>query len=145
MPGPPQEASGFSGPKRPGECPRKSGCPRECLGECLGGPPGPALRSVQKVSESVPGVSRRCPDTPGTLSGHLLDTPERGAQRAPETLPQTLPRTPRFSGTLFGTLRARRARSLLWGAGHVSRLISRGLREASHQTPLRRQFFSRLA
>ena len=59
-----------------------------------------------------PKVSRECPsclsgalrapgsdlfDTPGTLSGHFLDTPEPGARRAPET--------PREN--TLGTLRAR--------------------------------------
>ena len=34
-----------------------------------------------------------------TLSGHLFDTPEPGARRAPETPRGTLPRTPPFSGT----------------------------------------------
>ena len=40
-------------------------CPRECLGHLL--------------------------DTPGTLSGHFLGTPEPGARRAPETPRGTLP------------------------------------------------------
>ena len=62
-----------------------------------------------KCPKSVPGVSQRCPDTPGTLSGHFLDTLEPGAQRAPGTPRGTLPWTPPFSGTLSGTLWARRA------------------------------------
>ena len=53
-------------------------------------------------------------DTPGTLSGHFLDTPEPGARRARGTFRGTLPRTPPFSGDTLGdtpgTLRARRAR-----------------------------------
>ena len=57
-----------------------------------------------------------------SVSGHLFDTPEPGARRAPETPRGTLPRTPQFSGapcrTLSGTLRARRARkTLLAGRG----------------------------
>ena len=43
--------------------------------------------------ESVPRVSPECqngvPDTPGTLSGHFLDTPERWARRAPKTPRET--------------------------------------------------------
>ena len=82
------------------------------------GPSGPRAPERPK---GVPRVSPECPghlfDTPGTLSGHLLDTLEPGAWRAPETPLQTLARTPRFSGTprrtLPATLRARRARSLL--------------------------------
>ena len=45
-------------------------------------PFGPGLWSVQKVSREC---SRECPghpfDTPGTLSGHFSDTPERGARK----------------------------------------------------------------
>ena len=68
---------------------------RECPSGCLGGPSGPGLRSVQKVSpecpESVPGVFGHLFDTLGTLWGHFLDTPEPGARRAPETPRGTLP------------------------------------------------------
>ena len=42
----------------------------------------------------------RIPDTPGTLRGHFLDTPEPGARRAAKN-------TPRDTA---GTLRARRGR-----------------------------------
>ena len=66
------------------------------------------------MSESVPGGSGHLFDTPGTLSGHFLGTPEPGARRAPGTPCRTLPRTPPiFRDTLGdtpGTLRARRAR-----------------------------------
>ena len=76
---------------------------------------GPRAPECPKVS---PECRKGVPDTPGTLSGPFLDTPEPGARRAPETLretlPETLPETPTpFSGTLSGTLpetlRARRA------------------------------------
>ena len=74
------------------------------------GASGPGLRSVKKVSW---GVSKRCPDTPGT----------------PETPRGTLPRTPPFSGTLCrtlsGTPRARRARmTLLAGRGFPNTLTA---------------------
>ena len=69
--------------------------------------PGP-YRRPREVT--LRGHSR---DTLGTPFGH---SGARGPED-PETLPQTLPRTPRSSGTLCrtlpGTLRARRARSLL--------------------------------
>ena len=46
-------------------------------------------------ARSVPRVSPECPghlfDTPGTLSGHFLDTPERGARRAPGDTPSDTP------------------------------------------------------
>ena len=101
--------SGPSGPKCLRECrlecPRTPGCLRECPTECPWAP-------------ECPKTSPRCLghlfDTLGTPSGHFLDTPKRGAQRAPETLRGTLPETPRLSGTLSGTLPetllARRAR-----------------------------------
>ena len=87
----------------PESVPENGGCPRECPTGC---------------PKSVPRVSPECPghlfDTPGTLSGHFLDTPEPGARRALWTLRRTLPRTaPVFGDTLGdtpGTLRARRAR-----------------------------------
>ena len=60
---------------------------RECPSGCLRGPLGPGLRSVQKVfRECPPGVSKRCPDTPGP--------------KGPKNTPRDTP----------GTLRARRAR-----------------------------------
>ena len=74
----------------------------------LSGPSGP------KCPRSVPRrVSRECPghlfDTPGTLSGHFLDTPEAGARRAPETPRGTLqdtsgPKGPRDSCSRSGGL-----------------------------------------
>ena len=73
---------------------------------------GVSYGSFQECPKSVPGVSKRCP----RHSGHCLDTPEPSARRAPETPRHggTLPRTPLFSGTLSGTLPgtlwARRAR-----------------------------------
>ena len=81
-------------PECPQECPPKTGYPREC-------------------PKSVPRASPECPghlvDTPGTLSGHFLDTPEPGRHTF-----WTLPRTPPvFGDTLggtLGTLRARRPR-----------------------------------
>ena len=111
--------SGPSGPKCPEKyptgCPRKWGCPRECPTGCLRG-------RAPECRKGVPRVSPECQDTFLTLSGHLFDTPEPGARRAPETPRRTLPRTPPFSGTtcrtLSGTLRARRARMpLLAGRG----------------------------
>ena len=80
-----------------------------------------ALRSESrscKCPKSVPRVSPECqkgvPDTPGTLSGHFLDTPEAGARRAPGTPCRTLSRTPPIFGDTLGdtpgTVRARRAR-----------------------------------
>ena len=90
----------------------KSGCLRECPGECLGGP-----RVSKRCPESVSKVSGHLFDTLETLSGHLFDTLGPGAGMRPETLPRTLPQTPQFSGTLSrtfpGTLQARRARSPL--------------------------------
>ena len=84
--------------------------------------PGPFGPRAPECQKGVPRVSKRYPDTPGTLSGHLFDTPESGARRAPETPRGTLSRTPPFSGTpcrtLSGRLRARRARkTLLAGRG----------------------------
>ena len=73
-----------------------------CLRECSTGCPGPGLR-----------VSKRCLDTPGTLSGHL-DTLGPGARRVSGTPRRTLPRKPPIFGDTLGenpgTLRARRAR-----------------------------------
>ena len=87
------------GPEVSPECPRErppknGGCPRECPTGCLRGPSGPGLRSVQKVSRECPECQKGVPATPGTLSGHFLDSPEPGARRAPETPRRTLPRTP---------------------------------------------------
>ena len=65
--------------------------------------PGPFGARAPECPKSVPRVSPECqkgvPDTPGTLSGHLLDTPS-----------DTPPLSGTLSGTLPGTLRARRAR-----------------------------------
>ena len=111
--------SGPSGPKCPRSVPKSvpenRGCPRECPTGCLQGPSGPGLRSVRKVSrECALEFQKGVPDTPGTLSGYFLDTPEPGARRALQTPRRTLPRTPPvFWDTLGdtpGTLRARRAR-----------------------------------
>ena len=82
--------SGPSGPKRTRECPRKWG-----VSEGVSDGMSPCPKSVPRVP---PGVSKRCLDTPGTLSGHpvghcLGHPPFRGHSRD----------TP-------GTLRARRAR-----------------------------------
>ena len=55
-------------------------------GEVSPGPAGPVLWNVQ--AKSVPRE-----DTGGTveaLSGHFLDTPERGARRVRQTLPGAL-------------------------------------------------------
>ena len=113
--------SGPSGPKCPGECPTVS--PKMGVSEGVpwgvSGPFGPRAPECQK---GVPRVSKRCPDTLRTLSGHLFDTPWPGARRALETPRRTLPRTPPFSGTprrtLSRTLRARRAlMTLLAGRG----------------------------
>ena len=53
------------------------------------GPLGPA------GPKSVPRVSPECQkgvfDTPATLSGHFLETPEPGVRRGPETPRGTLP------------------------------------------------------
>ena len=66
-----------------------------------------ALRALG--SGVFPRVSPECPghlfDTPGTLSGHFLDTPEPGARRAGpgDTGPRrTLPRTPPVFGDTLG-------------------------------------------
>ena len=63
----PQEASGPSGPKCPGECPRecppKSGCPRECRGSVSGDLRAPGPR-----------VSKRCPESVYGVSGDLFHT-----------------------------------------------------------------------
>ena len=109
--------------------PKTTKIPPACY-RSLSGPSGP--KCPRSVPESVPenggvsegvsdGVSKKCPpsvpecqkgvpDTPGTLSGHFLDTPEPGARRAPETPCRTLPRTPPVFGDTLGTLRAQRAR-----------------------------------
>ena len=103
-----------SGLKCPGECarecPRKRGCPRECPMGSLRGPSGPGHQ--KKCPETVPRVSERCPghsgDTLGTLFG---DSGARGPKGPGETLCDTPSDTPVFrtlSGTLPGTLRARR-------------------------------------
>ena len=84
----------------------------------LSGPSGPNRGSVRrgvpgalwapgsgvskKRPESVPGVSKRCLDTPGTLSGHFLDTPEPSAQSTAGTPRRTLPRTPPIFGDTLG-------------------------------------------
>ena len=77
FPTPPACYRSLSGPSGP-KCPRS--VPRGVFG---------ALRAPGS------GVSKKCPesvpDTLGTLSGHLLDTPEPGARRDPETLRGTLP------------------------------------------------------
>ena len=69
---------------------------RECPSGCLWDPSNPELRSVQKVPRECPRSARtEVPghlfffDTPETLSGHSLDTPEprlEGPQRHPERL-----------------------------------------------------------
>ena len=86
--------SGPSGPKCPGKCPRE--CPRKrgCQRECLQGPSGPGLQSVQKFKcpKSVPGVVKK---ESRTLWGHSRDSFW--------TLQSPGPEGPR-------TLRARRAR-----------------------------------
>ena len=65
-------------------------------------------RRAAECQKGVARVSKRCPDTSGTLSGHLFDTSEPGARKAPETPCRTL----------SGTPRARRARmTLLAGRG----------------------------
>ena len=75
----------------------KTGVLGECLTECLRGPSGCGLWSVQKVS-------RECPahlfDTPGICSGHFL---ERGPKGPGDTLLDTLSG---HSGVTFG-LKAR--------------------------------------
>ena len=93
------------GPKcPPGSVPENGGCPRECPTGCLWGPLRAPSSGVSKK------VSRECPghlfDTLGTLSGHFLDTPETPSGG---TLPRTRPFSATLSGTLPGTLRARRA------------------------------------
>ena len=104
---PPRPATGVSRALRARSVPGVS------LGVSLG-PFGPRAPECPK---SVPGVSRECSrsvrDTFLTLSGHFLDTPEPGAQRAPET-PRDTP----------GTLRARRARETpVAGRGGCNALI----------------------
>ena len=94
-------------------------------------PPGLLQESLglsgPKCPKSVPRVSPDCqkspPHTPGTLSGHFVDTSERGARDTP---PRTLSRTPPVFGDTLGdtpeTLRARRARETL--------VAGRGVRNA---------------
>ena len=62
-----------------------------CLSGCLWGPSRPGLRCPKSVPRVSPECQKGVPDTPGTLSGHFLDTPEPGAGRAPETPRKTLP------------------------------------------------------
>ena len=84
----PRPATGVSrapsGPKCPRECPQKRGVSDRVSHGVSSGPFGPLAPECPK---SVPRVSRECqksvPDTPATLSGHFLDTPELGARRAP--------------------------------------------------------------
>ena len=89
LPGQLQESLG----ECPQECPRKRGV---STGVSDGVSPG--------CPKSVPRVSPECPGhlfhTPGTLSGHFLDTPEPGPRGHPvrHSLGQ-----PPFSGTLLGT------------------------------------------
>ena len=83
---------------------RKRGCPRECPKGCPRALWAPGSGVSKMCPESVPGVSKKVSGTPGTLSGHFLDTPEPGAQRALGTPLRTRPRTPPFSGTPSGTL-----------------------------------------
>ena len=86
----------------PRECPRKSECPRECPGECLAGPSAPGPRVSKRSPESVPGVSKRCPDTPETLSGH---SGARGPKGPRDTPPNTLSDTQISGDTLSDTPR----------------------------------------
>ena len=68
---------------------------RSVPGVSLGVSLGPFGLRAPECPKSVPRVSPECqkgvPDTPRTLSGHFLDTPEPGARRAPETPRGTLP------------------------------------------------------
>ena len=115
-PGQLQESSGPFGPEVSRgvfrECPRKRGVSDRVSHGVL-------WPQAPECPKSVPRVSLECSgdlfDTPGTLSGHFFGhSGARGARRAPETPPWDTPSdTPRFrghSGTLPGTLRARRAR-----------------------------------
>ena len=53
--------------------------------------PGPFRPQTRKCPKSVPRVSPECPghllDTPGTLSGYFLDTPEPGVRSTPWDTP----------------------------------------------------------
>ena len=99
----------------PGVSPRVSPKMGGVRGSVRRGVPGPWAPECPK---SVPRVSPECPghlfDTPGTLSGHFLDTPELRAPGHPVGHPP-------FSGTLSGTLRARRARETPVAAGGIAR------------------------
>ena len=69
--------------------------PRGVPGVSFGVSLGPFAPLALECPKTVPRVSPECqkgvPDTPGTLSGHFLDSPEPGARRAPETPRKTLP------------------------------------------------------
>ena len=105
LPGQLQETFGPFGPEvcrgvSPGVSPENGGCPTECPIGCLRRPSRPGSGVSKKCPESVPGASRSVPDSPGTLSGHFLDTPEPRARRAPKTSHRTLRRTlPVFGDT----------------------------------------------
>ena len=52
------------------QCPRKSGCPRECPGECLGGPRAPeTLPRTVSLSRGTPIFGDALSDTPLDTSG----------------------------------------------------------------------------
>ena len=88
----------------PGVSPRVSpetgGVPRSVRRGVCGALRAPGSGVSEKCSESVFGVSKRCPGHSGTLSGHFLDTPEPGT---PPVFGDTL-------GDARGTLRVRSAR-----------------------------------
>ena len=60
-------------PECPRECPRKWGVSEGVSDGVSSGPLGPRAPECpsKKCPQSVPGVSKRCPDTPGTHSGTL--------------------------------------------------------------------------
>ena len=110
-------ATGVSRALRARRCPRSvpesvpenGGCPTECPTGCPWGPSGPGLRSVQKVSRERPRSVKKCPDTPGTLSGHFLDTPSDTPSDTPifgDTLGDTpvAGRRDRNSGDFWGCM-----------------------------------------
>ena len=93
-------------------------------GSVLGVSLGPFGPRAPECPKSVPRVSPECqegvPDTPGTLSGHFLDTPAPRARRNPETLRETL----------LGHFGPEGPERLLWQAGGGG-----GRKMRTHSTP----------
>ena len=97
----------------PRSAPKTGGVRRSVPGGVSGAlrAPGSGVSKFKSVPRVLPECPKGVPETPGTLSGHFLDTPELGARRTLETPPGTPSDTAIFGDTL-GTLpgSGRRAR-----------------------------------